>query len=154
MKDPYETLGLVKTATDAQIKAAFKKLARKHHPDLRPDDKAAVVRFKEITAAHDLLKDPESRRRFDAGEIDGTGAERPQQPFYRDQAQRSGHAAQDGFPDAAAMEEFLARAFAGRSGGSRHVRHRTALLNLRPSRSQSAGFREAATLASRTTIVH
>ncbi len=121
MKDPYETLGLVKTATDVQIKAAFKKLARKHHPDLRPDDKAAVARFKEITAAHDLLKDPESRRRFDAGEIDATGADRPQQPFYRDQAQGSGHAGQDGFPDAAAMEEFLARAFGGQRGGDRET---------------------------------
>ncbi len=123
MKDPYETLGLPKTATDAQIKAAFKKLARKHHPDLRPDDKSAIARFKEISAANDLLKDPETRRRFDAGEIDATGAEtrvqRPQQPFYRDYADGPGHAAQDGFADAATMEEFLARAFGGQRGGPR-----------------------------------
>lgn len=121
MKDPYETLGLTKTATDAQIKAAFKRLARKHHPDLRPGDAAAVVRFKEITAANDLLKDPETRRRFDAGEIDATGAERPQQSFYRDYAEGQGHAARDGFADSAAMEEFLAQAFGGQRGGSRET---------------------------------
>jgi len=123
MKDPYETLGLQKTATDAQIKAAFKKLARKYHPDLRPDDKTAVARFKEISAANDLLKDPDTRRRFDAGEIDASGAEqrpeRPQQPFYRDFADGPGHAAQDGFADAATMEEFLARAFGGQRGSAR-----------------------------------
>jgi len=117
MKDPYEALGLSKTATDAQIKAAFKKLARKHHPDLRPGDATAIARFKEISAANDLLKDPETRRRFDAGEIDATGAERPPQPFYRDYAEGPGHAAEDGFADNAAMEEFLARAFGGQRGG-------------------------------------
>ena len=126
MKDPYETLGLPKTATEAQIKAAFKKLARKHHPDLRPGDAAAVARFKEITAANDLLKDPETRRRFDAGEIDAAGAEtrpeRPQQPFYRDFAEGPGHAAQDGFADSATMEDFLARAFAGMGGGRDQMR--------------------------------
>jgi len=121
MKDPYEILGLPKTATEAQIKAAFKKLARRHHPDLRPGDAAAIARFKEISAANDLLKDPETRRRFDAGEIDASGAEkrpeRSQQPFYSDFAERPGHAAQDGFADSAAMEEFLARAFGGMGGG-------------------------------------
>jgi len=119
MTDPYDVLGLSKAATEAQIKAAFKKLARKHHPDLRPGDTSAIARFKEITAAHDLLKDPETRRRFDAGEIDATGAEqRPQQPFYRDFAE-DGHAAQDGFPDAATMEDFLARAFGAQQGRAR-----------------------------------
>lgn len=121
-KDPYDTLGLAKTATDAQIKTAFKKMARKFHPDLRPDDATAIARFKEITAANDLLKDPETRRRFDAGEIYASGAEkrpeRPQQPFYRDFAEGS-HAAQDGFADSAAMEDFLARAFGGQQGRQR-----------------------------------
>ena len=97
--------------------------ARKYHPDLRPDDKDAIGRFKEISAANNLLKDPETRRRFDAGEIDAAGAEtraqRPQQPFYRDCADGPGHAAQDGFADAATMEEFLARAFGGQRGGPR-----------------------------------
>lgn len=80
MTDPYETLGLPKSATAAEIKAQFKKLARKHHPDLHPDDAGAESRFKAISAANDLLGDPEKRRRFDAGEIDAAGAERPPSP--------------------------------------------------------------------------
>jgi curved DNA-binding protein CbpA len=59
MKDPYETLGVTPSATDKEIKDAFKKLARKFHPDLHPGDKAAEERFKEISAANDLLGDEE-----------------------------------------------------------------------------------------------
>ena len=120
MKDPYETLGVNRSATEQEIKNAFKKLARKFHPDLHPDDKEAEARFKDISAANDLLKDKEKRRRFDAGEIDASGAERPQQRFYRDFADGpayASHAAQDGFANNEELEEFLARAFAG--GGSR-----------------------------------
>ncbi len=98
MKDPYETLGVDRSATDKEIKDAFKKLARKFHPDLHPDDKEAEGRFKDISAANDLLKDKEKRRRFDAGEIDASGAERPQERFYRDFADGpayASHAAQD-----------------------------------------------------------
>ena len=84
MTDPYETLGVDRSASDKEIKAAFKKLARKFHPDLHPGDKEAEARFKDISAANDLLKDADKRRKFDAGEIDASGAERPQQQFYRD----------------------------------------------------------------------
>ena len=117
MKDPYEALGVDRSATDKQIKDAFKKLARKFHPDLHPGDKKAEASFKEISAANDLLKDKEKRRRFDAGEIDASGAERPQERFYRDFADGpayASHAAQDGFASNEELEEFLARAFAGR----------------------------------------
>jgi DnaJ-class molecular chaperone len=114
MQDPYETLGVKRSATDQEIKEAFKKLARKFHPDLHPDDKEAERRFKEISAANDLLKDKEKRRRFDAGEIDASGAERPHERFYRDFADGPPHAAQDGFASNEELEEFLARAFAGR----------------------------------------
>ena len=72
MKDPYETLGVNSSATDKEIKDAFKKLARKFHPDLHPGDKEAEGKFKDISAANDLLKDKEKRRRFDAGEIDAS----------------------------------------------------------------------------------
>lgn len=124
MKDPYETLGVARSATDDEIKSAFKKLARKHHPDLHPGDKAAEERFKEISAANDLLKDKEKRRRFDAGEIDATGAERPQQRYYRDFADGpayASHAAQDGFTSNEDLEEFLARAFAGGGAGTQRT---------------------------------
>ncbi|RXH18313.1 DnaJ C-terminal domain-containing protein [Bradyrhizobium guangzhouense] len=117
MKDPYETLGVTRTATEKEIKSAFKKLARKFHPDLHPGDKEAEARFKAISAANDLLKDKEKRRRFDAGEIDASGAERPQERFYRDFADGPGyttHAAQDGFDSNEDLEDFLASAFAGR----------------------------------------
>jgi DnaJ-class molecular chaperone len=120
MKDPYETLGVNRSATDKEIKDAFKKLARKFHPDLHPGDKEAEKKFKDLSAANDLLKDKEKRRRFDAGEIDASGAERPQERFYRDFADGPAyatHAAQDGFASNEELEEFLARAFAG--GGRR-----------------------------------
>ncbi len=86
--DPYTTLGVKKDATAAQIKSAYLKLAKKHHPDLNPGDAKAEEKFKAISAAHDLLGDPEKRARFDAGEIDATGqAQAPQHPggrqFYR-----------------------------------------------------------------------
>lgn len=118
MNDPYETLGVARSATDKEIKDAFKKLARKFHPDLHPGDKAAEEKFKAISRANDLLKDKEKRRRFDAGEIDASGAERPQQRFYRDFADgpfSASHAAQDGFTGNDDLEEFLARAFKGRT---------------------------------------
>jgi DnaJ-class molecular chaperone len=116
MKDPYETLGVNRSATDKEIKEAYKKLARKFHPDLHPGDKDAEAKFKDISAANDLLKDEEKRRKFDAGEIDASGAERRQERFYRDfadSAANASHAAQDGFVNNEELEEFLARAFAG-----------------------------------------
>src|SRR4030088_3694762 len=95
MSDPYSVLGVARPAWDYDIRKAFRKLAKKHHPDLNPGDKAAEAKFKEISQANDILSDPEKRRRFDAGEIDATGQEMPPRGFYRDQAGGSG-GAQDG----------------------------------------------------------
>ena len=120
MKNPYEVLGLKNGASDQEIKLAFKKLAKKYHPDLHPDDKQAEARFKDISAAHEFLKDKDRRRRFDAGEIDASGAEQYQQQYYRDHAgpRASGfHAGHDGFASNEDLEEFLARAFGGMGGG-------------------------------------
>jgi DnaJ-class molecular chaperone len=91
-KDPYETLGVARTAKPEEIRKAYRKLAKKLHPDLNPGDRRAEARFKEVSAAYDLLSDPEKRRRFDAGEIDAAGQERPRGPFFRD------HAAADAGP--------------------------------------------------------
>ena len=81
--DPYAALGVSKTATDAEIKKAYRKIAKRDHPDLT-DDPAAHERFKAASVAYDLLKDPEQRARFDRGEIDAQGQERPQRRYYRD----------------------------------------------------------------------
>ena len=90
MIDPYSVLGVPKTASADDIRKAFRRLAKKHHPDLNPGDKAAEAKFKEMTLANDLLSDPEKRRRFDAGEIDASGQEMPPRGFYREQAEQPG----------------------------------------------------------------
>ena len=94
--DPYDALGLTRSATADDIKKAYRKLVRSSHPDLHPDDAAAEARFKAISAAHDLLKDPKTRARFDAGEIDASGTERPQRQYYRDFAESGGSPYQQG----------------------------------------------------------
>jgi DnaJ-class molecular chaperone len=86
MSDPYTVLGVSRTASDEEIRKAFRKLAKKHHPDLNPGDKAAEAKFKEISQANEILSDAEKRRRFDAGEIDASGQEVPPRGFYRDAA--------------------------------------------------------------------
>lgn len=123
MTDPYETLGVARTASDKEIRAAYRKIAKTCHPDLNPGDTAAEVRFKDVSAAYAIIGDKDKRRRFDAGEIDATGAESPPQDFYRGYAEAgagSPHYTQDGFASAEDLEAFLAQAFGaarGREGG-------------------------------------
>lgn len=82
-RNPYVVLGLAPTASDADIRAAFRKLAKQHHPDRNPGDKRAEDKFKEISAAFDILGDSDRRRKFDRGEIDEDGRERAPQFHYR-----------------------------------------------------------------------
>ncbi|UVO55621.1 J domain-containing protein [Sphingomonas sp. SUN039] len=79
MADPYSTLGVARGASEADIKKAYRKLAKELHPDRNKDNKAATERFSKVTAAYDLLSDKDKRARFDRGEIDGDG--NPAAPF-------------------------------------------------------------------------
>lgn len=73
MRDPYTVLGVSKSASDKEIKSAYRKLAKSLHPDQNPDDKAAHDKFAEATAAYDLLTDKTKRGQYDRGEIDADG---------------------------------------------------------------------------------
>ena len=74
-RDPYQELGVPRSASADEIRKAFRKLAKQHHPDTNPGDKAAEERFKRVSAAFDIVGDAEKRKKFDAGEIDADGRE-------------------------------------------------------------------------------
>ena len=80
------TLGLPRSASQDEVRNAYRKLAKKHHPDLNPGNAKAEERFKKVSSANELLSDPETRGRFDRGEIDAAGQERATGPSYRDHA--------------------------------------------------------------------
>jgi DnaJ-class molecular chaperone len=73
MRDPYDVLGVSKNASEAEIKKAFRTLAKKHHPDTKGGDQGAQKRFQEISGAYDIIGDKEKRAKFDAGQIDAQG---------------------------------------------------------------------------------
>jgi DnaJ-class molecular chaperone len=134
MDDPYAVLGVARTASEDEIRRAYRKLAKKHHPDLNQGDARAEDRFKAVSTAYDLLSDAEKRRRFDAGEIDASGAERAYTrrpggwPGARGGAGDTRYQRTDGydaFTDAGDIDDILrgmfgqggARAGGGRGGG-------------------------------------
>ena len=82
-RNPYEVLGVKKDASEDEIRAAYRKLAKRYHPDLNPGNKEAEARFKEISGANDILSDKDKRARFDRGEIDASGAARPEHAYSR-----------------------------------------------------------------------
>lgn len=145
MRDPYDVLGIARTASDKEIRRAYRMLAKKLHPDVNPGNPGVANRFKEIVAANDILSDPAKRARFDRGEIDASGAERPEYAFHRHHARGAGgagHTASSpfGFDDMGAIFNDI---FGGRqpSGGGRsrrRARGRDTTYSLR------VGFLEAA----------
>ena len=80
--DPYDLLGVTRGASQKDIQKAYRRLAKKHHPDFNPGDQEAQRKFQELSAAYDILGDEEKRARFDRGDIDASGAE--QRRYYRD----------------------------------------------------------------------
>jgi DnaJ-class molecular chaperone len=137
MRDPYEVLGVSKTASEAEIKSAYRKLAKKHHPDANKHDPKAATRFAELNAAYEIVGDDEKRKAFDRGEIDAEGKPRFQgfegfgaQPgggfrtgpggahfesfhYGPDGFRRSG----SGFPSGGDVEDILRGMFGGAAGG-------------------------------------
>jgi molecular chaperone DnaJ len=107
--DYYKTLGVEKKATPEEIKKAYRKLARRYHPDRNPDDKQAEERFKEISQAHDVLGDPEKRKQYDSG----TG------PFAGGASGGPGFGGFGNFDfDASSMGDILSNLFSGGGGGA------------------------------------
>jgi DnaJ-class molecular chaperone len=83
-RDPYEVLGVSKKASEAEIKKAFRSLAKKHHPDTHQNDPKAVKRFQEISSAYEVIGDKEKRAQYDRGEIDAAGQPRASIPAVQD----------------------------------------------------------------------
>ncbi|MBL4720480.1 MAG: J domain-containing protein, partial [Alphaproteobacteria bacterium] len=83
MKDPYQVLSVSPTASPAEIKAAYRSLAKELHPDVNPGDTIVEHRFKEVTAAYDLLSDSEKKGQYDRREINADGSPRYDQSFHR-----------------------------------------------------------------------
>ena len=115
MKDPYEILGVQRTADEGAIRAAYRKLAKKHHPDVNPGKPESAARFGEISSAHELLSDKDKRARFDRGEIDAEGREVQQQrQYYRDAQGQERYDPAGGFSQED-LESFFAQQF-GQNG--------------------------------------
>ncbi len=114
--DPYSVLGVANDASAAEIKKAYRRIAKDCHPDLKPGDAAAEAKFKAAAAAYDLLKDPDTRARYDNGEIDASGQERPQQQYYRDYAEAAGNPYRGRQADPEDMSDIFAEFMRGRGG--------------------------------------
>jgi DnaJ-class molecular chaperone len=135
MRDPYEVLGVQKGASAAAIKSAYRKLAKKHHPDANKNDPKSAARFSEINSANEIVGDEDKRKQFDRGEIDAEGKPRFQgfaggDPRARGRGAspgggfesfsfRSGGGGPGGFEGGAGFEDILKSMFGGTAGGAR-----------------------------------
>src|SRR6185503_10327747 len=111
-RDYYETLGVARDAKEEEIKKVYRKLARKYHPDLNPNNKQAEEKFKEIQEAYEVLSDPEKRQRFDQlGANWKNGADFTPPPGWGP--------GREGFGGTINMEDFFRRSGGGPGGGER-----------------------------------
>ena len=119
MSDPYQILGVSKGASQADVKSAFRKLAKKYHPDQNADNPKAKEKFSQINQAYEIVGDADKRKQFDAGAIDGEGKEKFQghgggDPFgdmFGSRGQRG-----QGFAGQGAAEDILSQMFGGGGG--------------------------------------
>lgn len=122
MATPYETLGVAQTATLDEIKKAYRKLARKHHPDINPGNKEAEKKFKEISHAFDLIGTEEARAKYDRGETEEQQREQYQR-YYRDTQGPHSRYSQT-FGEDVDMDDILSQIF-GSAGGRRRQQARS-----------------------------
>lgn len=135
--DPYSTLGVARGANAADIKKAYRKLAKELHPDTNKDNKAAADRFARVTAAYDLLSDADKRARFDRGEIDADG--NPAAPFGFGGGGGAFRPGAGGFPSGGGADfgDIFEGLFGGRMGGGFGMR------NAPPAKGANAAYRLA-----------
>src|ERR1700755_3704985 len=135
MRDPYEVLGVPRGASAAAIKSAYRKLAKKHHPDANKNDPKSAARFSEINSANEIIGDEDKRKQFDRGEIDAEGKPRFQgfpggDPRTRSRGAspgggfetfsfRTGGGPGGGFEGGGGFEDILKSMFGGGAGGAR-----------------------------------
>src|ERR1700685_1834273 len=126
MRDPYEVWGVPRGASAAAIKSAYRKLAKKHHPDANKNDPKSAARFSELNAANEIIGDEEKRKQFDRGEIDaegkprfqgfpGGGDPRARAGGFETHTFRSGGAGPGGF-GGGGFEDILNSMFSGAAG--------------------------------------
>jgi len=124
--DYYKALGVSKTASEKDIKKAYRKLARKYHPDLNPNDKGAEKKFKEINAANEVLSNSENRKKYDEYGEHWQNAEAYEQSKKQQQQQQKAYQSQSGGYTEKDFEDIFGNMFGGQSSGrsQRNVRFR------------------------------
>lgn len=136
--DYYKTLGITKSATEAEIKKAYRKLARKYHPDLNPNDKEAEQKFKEINEANEVLSNPENRKKYDkygkdwkhADEFEKAGYDPNQQQYSRQQqANQDFSGFSEGDFSESDFSDFFNSMYGSRRSGRSQVKYRGADFN-------------------------
>ncbi|MCD0474962.1 J domain-containing protein [Flavobacterium sp. EDS] len=136
--DYYKTLGITKSATEAEIKKAYRKLARKYHPDLNPNDKEAETKFKEINEANEVLSNPENRKKYDkygkdwkhADEFEKAGYDPNQQQYSKQQQNNSNYSnfSGDDFSESD-FSDFFNSMYGSRRSSRSQVKYRGADFN-------------------------